>query len=117
MWNFSSSDGANPQGKLLFVEDDSYQPETVINSAVAEETTGATVAVYPNPFSENFSVTLSASQPAPVRYVITDLSGNVVHETRSDQPQVNLGDNLVRGIYLLRVISGESVTTQRLVKN
>jgi uncharacterized repeat protein (TIGR03803 family) len=116
-WNFSGLDGANAIGKLLFVEDEDYEPGAMVANAVAKSADKFDVSVYPNPFTLDTRVEVVSSEPLEVKYIVSDLSGNVLEEkTGENSAGIRLGDGLPRGLYLLKIVSGDRSVIQRLVK-
>jgi hypothetical protein len=85
----------------------------ITNVGVDEHNNGA-FNLYPNP-ANNF-VTIEAQSGAQI--IIFDALGNQVDavNTTSDRTDLSL-QNYASGIYLVKVISGEVVTTQRLIIN
>ena len=68
--------------------------------------------LYPNPFDNEGFVIESITE---FHYTITDLRG-VVMEVGTGNSQVQIGSNLHKGTYLLRVQNETGVTTQKIVK-
>lgn len=117
LWTFSGFDGANAIGKLLFVEDEDYEPGAMVDNAVAKSADKFDVSVYPNPFTLDARVEVVSPDPLAVKYIVSDLSGNVVEEkTAENKNAIQIGGDLPRGLYLLKIVSGDWSVTQRLVK-
>jgi uncharacterized repeat protein (TIGR03803 family) len=118
--DFTSDQGANPTGALLLSED--FFPAAT--PAFAENTserinTGATysVGVFPNPFVNSFTAEISSSDGRPARVLVTDLHGQVISEFNTEpNATLSMGDDLRKGIYILKVIKGKEVTSHRIVK-
>jgi Secretion system C-terminal sorting domain len=102
---------------LLFVEDEDYAPGARVDNAMAKSADQFSVSVFPNPFTLDARVEVVSPEPASVKYIVSDLSGNVLEEkTAENRDSIQLGGSLPRGLYLLKIISGDWSVTQRLVK-
>jgi hypothetical protein len=74
----------------------------------------------PNPFHGTTTITYHALKPMAVQFVVTDLTGRVLHDV---QVRANLGDNSIQfdatdlapGIYLYRLSNGEKSATSKMV--
>jgi hypothetical protein len=70
--------------------------------------------VYPNPFEHNFTIAPDESQELSVTLI--DLTGRELVKTQEIQQPTTLGDQLVPGIYLLRINENGRTTVKRMVK-
>jgi hypothetical protein len=70
--------------------------------------------VYPNPFEHNFIVEPDESQELSVTLI--DLTGRELVKTQVIQQPTTLGDQLVPGIYLLRINENGRTSVRRMVK-
>ena len=79
--------------------------------------------VYPNPFTSQVVLSFSSKQDRTLKMVIVDMTGRTIFE---DHHIMKKGANLIRinelesvpsGIYFLRLESGKSTITSKLVKN
>jgi uncharacterized repeat protein (TIGR03803 family) len=119
--DFTVDQGANPTGGLLLSED-FFEPADVTISAQSAEKQGRVgstynVGVFPNPFINNFTTDISSKDGNPVKYLITDLQGQVISEaSSSSSTSVTMGDELKKGIYILKIIKGSEVQSHRIVK-
>ncbi|WP_305067603.1 rhamnogalacturonan lyase family protein [Tellurirhabdus bombi] len=92
-----------------------------VASSKAELSAGLTAVVYPNPVSEEFSVTIGGVQGQAVRMQLTDINGlpivvkTIEAKTNQHTEQVKLGQR-PSGIYLLRVSTAKEVKTLKLIK-
>lgn len=102
-------DGRNPYGDEA-VEDRATEFNTYFS-------------VYPNPFSDDFSVKFNRDLKGETTVMLTDLSGNVLHrEVRMNpvdgqQVYINPVYNLHPGAYALRIINDNRVYNQTLMKH
>ncbi len=69
------------------------------------------VEVYPNPSSAGFSVEIQ--EPSSIEVI--SVSGQVVYRAFARKPIVNYLDQEPRGVYILRVKTAFSVSSQRLI--
>lgn len=80
--------------------------------------------VYPNPFSESFTLTFSCAAASNVSIHLYDIGGaliktiaaNAVYEEGKHQLTVK-GDEQVPGIYFLQIIINQKNAVQKLIKN
>ena len=102
-------DGRNPYGDDNLIEDRASEFNTYFS-------------VFPNPFSEDFSVKFNRDLKGETILMLTDLSGNVLHREVRNNPldgtQVYMNPiyNLHPGAYALRIINDHRVYTQTLMK-
>ena len=89
---------------------------TGINEA---NSNGAIASVYPNPASDNITISLSKSVTGKVQVNVLDLSGRLVAQqvyNASDKLNLSLA-GLANGTYMVRVITDNAQSVQRIVKN
>ena len=88
-----------------------------ISSVNAVNENSAAVRVFPNPAGEVLTVDLLFSGEAPLPVRLFSMDGTLVaeHSLSADQRSINVSD-LVPGIYLLQIVSGDDVFVQRFVK-
>lgn len=78
---------------------------------------------YPNPFSDNLFIELNLSENAQVETYITDLLGNTVGTINSEFMNSGVhklkwnASNLTNGVYLLNILSNESLQVKKIVLN
>ncbi|WP_284653651.1 T9SS type A sorting domain-containing protein, partial [Flavobacterium terrisoli] len=77
------------------------------------------VKVYPNPYTDNFNLSLTTSNDSKVTVAVYDMVGRVI-ETRELSPressEVKIGDKYPSGVYNIVVTQGEDVRTLKVVK-
>jgi uncharacterized repeat protein (TIGR03803 family) len=111
-YDFSEESGGMPDGELLLVED--FFTGTLSAMASAKE---VSVGISPNPFTDTFTAEISSADDQEVHFVLTDLNGTIVHQSSGFTNTTNsLGDDLRRGIYVLKIIKGDEVSLHRVVK-
>ncbi len=89
-----------------------YTAPVVVNELIAQ------IAVTPNPSKGSFNIQLKGfDHNLPLQYRITDMSGRVL-ETRQQlvNNNLNVGNALHAGMYLLEVTQGNMRQTVKLVK-
>ncbi len=81
------------------------------------------INTYPNPFNNQFSVSVTADQNSIVELLLTDINGRTVAQTNNvvykGQQQINMGqlDNLASGNYVLTVLMNQKkIATQKITK-
>ena len=72
------------------------------------------INIYPNPAQDILNIGITS--PQPIRYEITDFQGRVVlHGEISGKSQINI-NNLVSGVYLLKLRTKQKVYTNKFIK-
>jgi len=77
------------------------------------------VAAYPNPYSENFNLSLTTTSEDSVGVVIYDMTGRLIdqREVKADEVStLQIGDRYPSGVYNVIVTQGSEVKTLRVVK-
>lgn len=80
------------------------------------------IATYPNPFDREIAVQYYMNEPAKVELRITDVNGKTIYTQIENATQTGLYNtradisNLAAGTYIVSVISGSKVYSQRIVK-
>lgn len=80
------------------------------------------IATYPNPFDNEIAVQYYMNTPAKVELRITDVNGKTIYTQTENATQTGLYNtranisNLAAGTYIVSVISGSKVYSQRIVK-
>jgi len=78
--------------------------------------------LYPNPFSDHFELRVNSKENIIARLAVVDMTGRVIFER---EYRINNGLNTIRineldqapsGIYFLRLESGSSVITSKLIR-
>jgi|GEM_PF-6995658 len=106
----------SPFGNMCLVT----APGSPARPAVEAATPGSVwrVAVYPNPFSTDFDIDVTASATEKVQVKIYDMLGRLMESSTmgaSDDAQ-RMGSNYPSGVYNVIVSQGELVKTLRVVK-
>jgi hypothetical protein len=110
LFDFSNATGPHPYSGVV-VMDDPFAPPSASMATAAR----VNVQVYPNPTTDAFLITSEGGSP-DMRIELTDFSGNTIHRSVVTREGLELGRELPRGIYVLKVIEGDNVTMHRLVK-
>ena len=75
------------------------------------------IQAYPNPFASNFTLNVRGNNKEKVAIVVTDVFGRKLSEVKgSANQQYIIGNNLGRGIYIVKVLQGDKVQTIKIVK-
>jgi ELWxxDGT repeat protein len=110
--------------ELYRYEDNSYSPcsaSTMMVQAVEaapEEETTMTVTAHPNPSERFFTVSMPDAEGGNFSLEVTGMDGIVIErrENLDSKSTYELGEGWQPGIYILKVRTGDSVLTERLVK-
>ncbi len=115
LFDFTENSGGNPDGNLLIMDDSFRRPNTI--KAISLSNFSQKVGLFPNPFVSSFVASIETEKQENVKFIITNLQGDVLHEAISmTNSGYELGSELGRGIYILKVIKGEEVSLHRIVK-
>ncbi len=91
-------------------------PDAVVVSAVRPS---FGVVAYPNPYSENFNLSLTSASEEKVGIVVYDMTGRLI-ERREVRPgdivEQQIGNHYPSGVYNVVVTQGEEVKTLRVIK-
>jgi hypothetical protein len=86
---------------------------------INENNSNAVATVYPNPATSNLIISLNKTISGNVDVNIVDLAGRIVSQqsfNSSEKLEMNIS-NLSKGTYLVRVITENAQSVQRVVKN
>ena len=96
-----------------------YTLTLVHNSGIAEVENEYSIALYPNPTSENATLSVKGlNEEATV--IVTDQAGRVISTTRLALGQETMEvetTKLASGVYYIRIQTANSVRTEKLIKN
>jgi hypothetical protein len=119
------ADGGVNRPKVSAIEVFSGSTAVASASVVDDEATSPVhiaqklaIAVRPNPSNNNFNISLSSTNKAPVMIRVTDLLGRTV-EVMKQMPAASnftLGANYNPGVYILEAVQGTERVTMKLVK-
>lgn len=101
----------SPQGRSSLGFDD-------IKTA-AGDASPLTASLYPNPYSDYFSITASRNASAEVTVKVYDMTGRLLENhkiTESGLPSLQMGQNFPPGVYNVVLSEDGSVSTMRVVK-
>ncbi|MBP6335295.1 MAG: fibronectin type III domain-containing protein [Bacteroidia bacterium] len=100
-------------------------PTSTINQQLSAEEIN-TFSIWPNPVSQNATINYRIAKAINVRFDVLDVTGRVIYELGNDIEK-NQGThiinfrmqdaNLTKGIYFMRMISGEEISIRRFVYN
>ena len=95
-----------------------YTKELLVNQVSASYS-----SVQPNPFTQSFKIEVFVASPQPIKVQLLDMSGRLLrYNSLAGIPGINkvefddLG-NLRAGIYMVRIVKGNSVIEKKIVKN
>jgi len=91
------------------------------SEVVLQEVTKApfSVKAYPNPYSENFNLSVTTSSEDKVGIVVYDMTGRLIERRDvrpSDMVEQQIGDRYPSGVYNVVITQGQEVKTLRVVK-
>lgn len=122
----SYMDFAAPAGQIAYRVRQVYAAGCAVQSTVADfhilinsledEAAGATIALYPNPFTGAATLQIDADDPAEVVH-IKDMTGKSCGSRKlSGNGPYSIGENLPPGMYLLEVWGGDARQVVRFIK-
>ena len=77
------------------------------------------MVAYPNPYSENFNLSLTTSSVEKVKVAIYDMIGKLIEMrevTPSEVPEITIGSSYASGVYNVVVTQGSEIKTLRVIK-
>jgi endoglucanase len=82
-------------------------------------TVNAANALFPNPFADQTNMNISTYEKMPLSIKISDMSGSIVFQSDeySTNEDIQVGNDLRQGIYLLQVNYGDRVNVYKLMKD
>ena len=104
----SAATGLYPYGRPILIEDPFTAPS---DNTLARQ---SEVHVYPNPSTGNF--TLQANVDRELVVELSDFTGNIIYKNKLQREELKVGENLPKGIYILRVHDGTNVIERKLIK-
>lgn len=91
------------------------QSRMIIDKVSSENEGGQELSVYPNPHNGVFKIDMKDGDLLSAIYQIYDNKGVMVKTGCLDEREIDISNNPV-GVYLLRVIKGESVRSKIVIK-
>jgi uncharacterized repeat protein (TIGR03803 family) len=115
LFDLSATAGAHPNGSLVIREDTFSPPAAVVSAFRPEADLGVTI--HPNPSTDHFTIQVKSNAGEAIRIMVTDPYGQPVttYEIEPDTP-IQIGGELKRGIYIMKIMQGKQVVLQRMVK-
>ncbi len=98
-------------------KDDESADEPMIQSG--DDESGFIVRVQPNPFSNQFRMTVISDSDNNLEVRIFDVLGQLI-QSKNSMPfdnTITLGSNLAKGVYLMEVTQGENTRVLRIIKS
>lgn len=89
------------------------------STGIAENNNNSIAVVYPNPASDNLTIGLNTAVSGKVEVSIVDLAGRTVAQqlfTASEKLEMNIS-TLAKGTYMIKVLTDNAQSVQRVVKN
>jgi len=102
---------SNPVQWITFIDDVKLSLATSVN-----ENEKSAFTIYPNPSNGEFVIRLSENNSSDNLITVTNLLGQEVYRTVSNKQSnyINL-NNIEKGIYLIRILTGNSETIKKLI--
>ena len=90
---------------------------TVVSKEIPTETIADDfeIKAFPNPFASNFTLLLS-NENMDTNVSIFDMTGKLVQTIKTSENEVNVGENLAAGVYLVNITQGQEIKNIRVVK-
>ncbi len=101
-------------GPSASVNDGARCPTASVPTGIKEEMPGLIIAVYPNPFHDLISLSLSTDEMGEV--MLFDVAGRLLHRERFHRALEIPLRHLSRGAYLLQITAGASSTWKKILK-
>lgn len=124
----AANGNGNNQGDYIYSTSFTSQLTTGINDQFASDAipNSITLSNYPNPFNAQTKISFNLPVAGPVDLTIYDIAGRAIRRLVNDDRPAGLneviwdgrndtGDNLVSGIYFVRMATNSDATTRRVV--
>jgi hypothetical protein len=82
---------------------------------LTDETETFDIKAYPNPFTSQIMLTLAAERTQS-DIAVFDMTGKMVQQISTTENEINVGENLTTGIYLVQIVQGQETKNIRVVK-
>ncbi|MGL2967586.1 T9SS type A sorting domain-containing protein [Flavobacterium sp. XGLA_31] len=115
---FTNSCGVEVIGAVVTVYYKDCAAAKVVEDEVVTKAPFAVVA-YPNPYNDNFKLSLTTSNEDNIGIMVYDMTGKLVDQKEvrpSDMSELQIGDRYASGIYNVIVTQGAEVKTVRVIK-
>ena len=78
-----------------------------------------TASIHPNPYNNQFRVSISGNNDEMVSATLYDITGQVVEEKKGmpSDNDMTLGAGLARGVYMIKVTQGNNIKVMRVIKS
>ncbi|MBL7764632.1 MAG: T9SS type A sorting domain-containing protein [Chitinophagaceae bacterium] len=95
------------------------QPEPGDENVLELPETGFTYSIYPNPTSATFCLQMASENHDLAKMEVFDMTGRLVYQNNKIEvfSKFCFGQELVPGIYIVRLTQGEFTTSERLIKS
>ncbi len=96
-----------------------YSNEFVVFYSGCGSSARLSAVSYPNPFTDNFKLSISSSSGENVKVFIYDLTGRLVEEREinlEDLSEIELGDKYPSGVFIVNVTQEDTIKTLKVVK-
>ena len=114
LYDFSQWSGGRPEGSLIIREDTFSPPSAMARMAAVEE---MQLSIHPNPSADNFNVHVDAPGGERIQLVVTDQYGQAVMTCElTNGTAVQVGSELQRGLYIMKIVQGKRTMMKRVVK-
>ncbi len=118
----SATLASNPNNQLGYGIPDYTMAHDMITNAGTDITYDYSVSVYPNPFSNEISISLNDRELEVEKVIVTDLTGKVIYQqdlgqTKGALIRISGLQNLTPGVYLVRISSSDGQLLQKIMKN
>jgi uncharacterized repeat protein (TIGR03803 family) len=116
LFDLSQSSGGRPSGGLV-IREDTYLPSLSVAREAESAEAGLSVSIYPNPTTDKFGLLVTSPDASASKIAVMDQYGEVVaaYDVTVGQ-MMQIGEELNKGIYILKISDGKTTMMRRLVK-
>ena len=108
-WNYTA--GTTFEGAFV------YKKNSSANSSSKTISTDLTLHILPNPFANQFTLTVQSSNNASIQIIVTDRHGNILYKVSgSSNKNYAIENSFAAGVYFVRVLQGGKEKTIKLIK-
>jgi ELWxxDGT repeat protein/uncharacterized repeat protein (TIGR03803 family) len=116
LFDLSQSSGGRPTGGLV-IREDTYLPSLSVAREAGSADASLSVSIYPNPTTDNFGLLVTSADASAYKIAVMDQYGEIVaaYDVTVGE-MMHIGEELNKGIYILKVSDGKTTMMRRLVK-
>ena len=91
--------------------------QTMQAHITACKASGITLTAYPNPATTEFALSVEGGTTEKIEILVTNIQGQTVYQAKgTSNKKYRFGNSFMRGIYIVKVVQGNSVQMIKVIK-